>query len=92
MTSRLPNGASIVDGEITVDAELLASKLGLSSETLKREMRKGLVYSTVERGEQEDSGNTRLTFRYRATVWRTVLKADGTLVDDPVPRSPVSAT
>ena len=47
MTSRLPNGASIVDGEITVDAELLASKLGLSSETLKREMRKGLVYSTV---------------------------------------------
>lgn len=92
MSSRLPNGASIVDGEITVDAELLASKLGLSSETLKREMRKGLIYSTVERGEQEDSGNTRLTFRYRATVWRTVLQADGTLVDDPVPRSPVSAT
>lgn len=92
MTPRLPNGARIVDGEITVDAELLASKLGLSSETLKREMRKGLVYSTVERGEREDAGNTRLTFRYRATVWRTVVKADGTLVDDPVQRSPVSAT
>ena len=92
MTSRSPNGASIVEDEITVDAELLATKLGLSSETLKREMRKGLVYGTVERGEREDAGNTRLTFRYRATVWRTVVKADGTLVDDPIPRSPVSAT
>ncbi len=90
MNQEVANGASIVDGEITVDAELLASKLGLSSETLKREMRKGLVYSTVERGEEEDAGHTRLTFRYRATVWRVVIEPDGKLVDDPLPRSPVS--
>lgn len=92
MSVEVADGASIVDGEITVDAELLASKLGLSSETLKQEMRRGLVYSTVERGEEEDAGNTRLTFRYRASVWRVVIEPNGKLVDDPVPISPVSAT
>ena len=31
------------DGEITIDAELLEPKLGLSAEALKAEMRKGIV-------------------------------------------------
>ncbi len=90
MSVEVADGASIVDGEITVDAELLASKLGLSSETLKQEMRRGLVYSTVERGEEEDAGNTRLTFRYRASVWRVVIEPNGKLVDAPFPDSPFS--
>jgi len=34
---------TIADGEITVDAELLAPKLGLSAEALRAEMRKGNV-------------------------------------------------
>ena len=34
---------TIVDGEITVDAELLVPKLGLSVAALKAEMRKGKV-------------------------------------------------
>ena len=38
---------TIADGEITVDAELLAPKLGLSVEALKAEMRKGKVSSVV---------------------------------------------
>jgi len=33
-----------------VDAEFLAAKLGLSTELLKAEMRRGLVYSVAERG------------------------------------------
>lgn len=40
--SSVPGSAiSIADGEITIDAELLASKLGLSVASLKAEMRNG---------------------------------------------------
>ena len=63
----------------------LASKLGLTAEALKDKMAKGLVTSVSETGRDEDAGRMRLTFRYRARVWRVVVEADGTLVEDPVP-------
>ena len=47
---------TIADGEITIDAELLAPKLGLSAEALKAEMRKGNVSSVAETGINEDAG------------------------------------
>lgn len=72
-------------GDITVDAEALASKLGLTVEALKENMAKGLVLSVTETGEDEDAGRTRLTFRYRARVWRVVIEADGSLFEDPLP-------
>ena len=50
----------------TVDAEFIAGKLGLSPEIFWREMKRGIVYGVVERGEGEDVGRVRLTFRYRA--------------------------
>lgn len=50
----------------TVDAEFIAGKLGLSPETFWREIKRGIVYGVVERGEGEDAGRVRLTFRYRA--------------------------
>ena len=69
---------TIADGEITVDAELLAPKLGLSAEALKAEMRKGNVESVAETGIDEDAGRTRVTFRYRTRAWTGVVDADGT--------------
>ncbi len=46
--SPVPASASAsADGEITIDAELLAPKLGLSAEALKAEMRKGIVSSVA---------------------------------------------
>ena len=80
--SSVPGSAiAIADGEITIDAELLASKLGLSAAALKAEMRKGIVYSVAETGINEDAGRTRLTFRYRARVWTVVVDPDGNLVE-----------
>ncbi len=76
---------SIENGEVTVDAEALASKLGLTVEALKQNMAKGLVMGVTETGENEDAGRTRLTFRYRARVWRVVIEADGSLFEDPLP-------
>ena len=82
----LSSTAICVDhGEITVEAEALAPKLGLSTEALKENMAKGLVMSVTETGEDEDAGRTRLTFRYRARVWRIVIESDGSLFEDPLP-------
>ena len=72
---------TIADGEITIDAELLAPKLGLSAEALKAEMRKGIVSSVAETGINEDAGRTRVTFRYRTRAWTVVVDPDGTLHD-----------
>ncbi|MEC5325560.1 DUF6522 family protein [Aurantimonas sp. A3-2-R12] len=85
MAELSPEILSIVDGDVTIDAEALAPKLGLSAEALKDKMAKGLVTSVAETGLDEDAGRMRLTFRYRARVWRVVVEADETLVEDPVP-------
>jgi hypothetical protein len=80
--SSVPGSAiSIADGEITIDAELLASKLGLSAALLKAEMRKGIVSGVAETGINEDVGCARLTFRYRSRAWTVVVEPDGNLVE-----------
>ena len=72
---------TIEDGQITIAADLLAQKLGLSVEALKAEMRRGNVYSLGEQGIAEDAGCTRLTFRYRTRSWTVEVEPDGTLVE-----------
>ena len=84
--SSVPGSAiSIADGEITIDAGLLASKLGLSAALLKAEMRKGIVSSVAETGINEDVGRARLTFRYRSRAWIVVVDPDGSLVESIAP-------
>jgi len=76
---------AISNGEIMIDATLLAPRLGLSPEALKTEMRMGLVYSIAETGADEDEGRTRLTFRYRSRTWVVVVEPDGSLVERGAP-------
>ena len=85
MTQLPPTTVSVSDGHFTVDAEVLAPKLGLTAEALKEAMASGLVTSVAESGIDEDAGRTRLTFRYRARIWRVVVEADGSLLEDPAP-------
>ena len=85
MSPVLGSAISIADGEITIDAELLASKLGLSAASLMAEMRRGIVYSVTETGINEDVGRTRLTFRYRSRAWTVVVNPDGNLVESIAP-------
>lgn len=63
----------------TVEAELIAAKLGLTPDAFWRELKRGVVYSVVERGEGDDCGRTRLTFRYRARSWSVTLGETGIL-------------
>ncbi len=69
---------TIADGEIAIDAELLAPKLGFSAAALKAEMRKGIFYSVAETGINEGAGRTRAAFRYRTRAWIVVVDPDGT--------------
>ena len=65
--------------DVTVEASYLAARLGLPVDQLRTEMRRGIIYSVVERGTGEDAGRLRLTFRYRSRAWTVVVQRDGTL-------------
>jgi len=67
--------------DVTVEATYLATRLGLSVDRLRTEMRRGIVYGVVERGIGEDAGRLRLTFRYRTRAWTAVIQRDGTLIE-----------
>lgn len=71
-----PRGEAITPAEdgFVLEAELVAGKLGLSPDAFWREMKRGIVYGVVERGEGEDAGRTRLTFHYRARSWSVTME------------------
>ena len=73
----------IRDDDVTIEATYLASRLGLPVDRLLAEMRRGIIYSVVERGVGDDVGRLRLTFRYRARAWTVVVHRDGTLSEAP---------
>ena len=70
-------------GDFVFDAAAVAPLLGLAPGPFMEELRKGAVYQVHERGTEEDSGKTRVTFRYRARSWTVVVEADGTLNEAP---------
>jgi hypothetical protein len=74
MNQGSPRGITHSEDGLVVDAELVAGKLGLSPDTFWQEMKRGIVYSVVERGEGEDAGRVRLTVRYRARSWSITLE------------------
>jgi len=59
---------------VVVEAEFVSEKLGLSPDAFWREMKRGIVYGVVERGEGDDAGRLRLTFRYRDRSWSATLE------------------
>lgn len=53
-------------GDPVLPAEVAARLLGVALEAFLADLRAGIVYSVVERGEGEDEGRLRLTLRRRA--------------------------
>lgn len=70
------------DGQFEVDAERLARRFGLSVEELQQMTAKGLVFSSVERGDGNDAGYWRLSFRIGNRRWRLTVRQDGRVEDD----------
>ncbi|MET3660404.1 DUF6522 family protein [Aquamicrobium ahrensii] len=71
-------------GAFTLDADMLAGHFGWPPETLRDFMRRGMVASTVERGEGEDQGKWRLTVRCGNRRWQAIVEPDGAVVSEHV--------
>lgn len=84
------DGIGLEDGRYTVPAGLLAARFGIDEAALRAEMRAGRIVSLVERGEGEDAGRVRLTFRRGETLWAVVVEPDGR-VREAAPRPPEPA-
>lgn len=76
MVGATPDQVEIdASGDIALSAEVAAALLGIPIEAFLADLRAGVVYSVVERGEGEDAGRLRLTLRRRATTRVLVVEA-----------------
>ena len=74
MDHRRASAVTLSTDGFVVDAAIVAGELGLSPDAFWREIKRGIVYGVVERGEGEDAERVRLTFRYRARSWSVTLE------------------
>lgn len=65
------------DGQITVDPDYLAPRLGLTPETLRAGLRSGAVVGVTETGQDADAGKTRIVLRTGNRAWAAEIDADG---------------
>jgi len=70
---RLAKAVTLSEDSFVVEAELVARNLGLSPDAFWQQMKRGAIHGQVERGEGEDLGHARLTFRYRGRSWAVVV-------------------
>ena len=76
---------SVSGDDISVDAELLAGKLGLTEKRLKLAMRRGHVTAEVQKGVDEDAGRMCVSFSYRRLRWVVMIEVDGQIIESVVP-------
>jgi hypothetical protein len=82
MDRQSSNAITLSEDGVVVEAELVSGKLGLTPDAFWREMKRGVVYGVVGRGEGSDAGLMRLTLRYRARSWSVTLEEE--LNDNPL--------
>ena len=80
--NEIDTGIRWTEGAVEVDATLVARGFNLPVEQFMAEMRRGIVYSTSERGIGEDEGRFHLTFRYRDRVFRLIVTTTGEIVNE----------
>lgn len=81
-----PDGTAMIsrDGaDFVIDGSVVADRFGMSVEQFRAAIRAAEIVTVCETGEGDDAGCTRLSFRRGALLWRFVLKADGSIVEDP---------
>ncbi|WP_306113117.1 MULTISPECIES: DUF6522 family protein [unclassified Roseovarius] len=66
--------------KITVDAGDLAPLIGCAPAEVPQLMREGRITSTFEKGEGEDAGRFRVTFRFGTTKVRFTCAEDGSVL------------
>jgi len=68
------------NGEVQIDASIVAEGLGLTPLLLRKEMRAGRITSLTERGVDADLGRHRLTFFSKHRRFRVVIDAAGVII------------
>tara|TARA_R110000751_G_scaffold307896_1_gene433980 strand:+ start:1475 stop:1819 length:345 start_codon:yes stop_codon:yes gene_type:complete len=68
------------DGAIQVDADVVATGLGIAVTRLRDDMRDGKVTSLCESGIDQDSGRHRLTFFSKSRRFRVVVDDKGHII------------
>jgi Fe-S cluster biogenesis protein NfuA len=81
-----PDVIGLEDGQVTVDPDYLAPRLGLTPETLREGLRTGAVVGVTEAGEDADEGRTRIVLRSGSRAWAAEIDADGAAREIPPPR------
>lgn len=64
------------EGNFILDPAELAGRFELSPDDFRRNMRQGLVVSTVEIGTAEEAGTCRLSLRLGNRIWRAILDTE----------------
>ncbi|MCC5962728.1 MAG: NifU family protein [Rhodobacteraceae bacterium] len=79
------------DGQVVVDPEYLAPRLGLTPDTLRAGLRNGDVVGVTETGEGADAGKARVVLRSPSRAWAAEIDADGGAREVPPPRESIEA-
>ena len=77
---------TLADGNIDLDAALIAADLGLDCPGVLEAMRVGQLTAVCERGVDEDAGRHRVTFYHGNTRLRLIVDASGQVVQRAVTR------
>ena len=87
LNRRVPEGViGWEDGQIIVDPDYLAPKLGITPEALRAGLQRGDVVGVTETGEGKDSGKTRIVLRTTTRAWAAEIDASGAAREIPPPR------
>lgn len=68
------------NGEVQIDASIVAAGLGVTLPLLQEGMRAGRITSLAERGVEADLGRHRLTFFSEHRRFRVVVDASGAII------------
>jgi Fe-S cluster biogenesis protein NfuA len=74
------------DGQLMVDPDYLAPRLGLSTQALRDGLRSGDVVGATEAGAGADAGKTRVVLRSATRAWAAEVLPDGSAREIPPPR------
>jgi Fe-S cluster biogenesis protein NfuA len=74
------------NGQVTVDPDYLAPRLGLTPETLREGLRSGAVVGVTETGQDADAGKTRIVLRSGSRAWAAEIDTTGAAREIPPPR------